>query len=175
MDKISKSEKRIFKSFLSLREKYPLDKIKVKDICEDADVSKSSFYNYFLDVYDVSDKLEAFLIKDCFNKYNLNKINNIKELIGKLGPSLSLHRNEFEIIANARRDSHLENIEKELFSRFNKNEKNNDMRFVMTFIIGGYTRVINNFNLLSNEKNYEESFKQMNELSKKILKEYGID
>lgn len=175
MDKISKSEKRIFRSFLSLREKYPLEKIKVKDICEDADVSKSSFYNYFLDVYDVSDKLELLLIKDCLNNSGINDIRNVNELVGRLKPSFDLHEKELGIISQNRVEDYLFAVEKELLGRINCDNMLINNKLILTFVIGGTVHVLDRYYSLINDKDYAESIEKIEMLSKKILEEYDID
>ena len=45
------TKKAIIASFLRLLEDRPLDKITVKDIIEDCDVSRGTFYYYFPDIY----------------------------------------------------------------------------------------------------------------------------
>lgn len=46
-------------SFLQLLSKKPLTRITVKEICEDADLNRSTYYQYFADPYDQMMKLEA--------------------------------------------------------------------------------------------------------------------
>ena len=52
-------EKRITSSFIRLLEKKPIPQITVSEICEEADVSKRSFYNHFCDKYDVILRVQA--------------------------------------------------------------------------------------------------------------------
>lgn len=41
--------------FLELRQRLPVEKIKVKTICDKALINRSTFYHHYLDVYDLSD------------------------------------------------------------------------------------------------------------------------
>ena len=56
--RIVKTQKAIREAFLALRENMPLEKIKVRDICEKALINKSTFYSHYTDVFDLSDKME---------------------------------------------------------------------------------------------------------------------
>lgn len=48
-------------SLLSLLQQYPLNKITVSRICEQADVNRSTFYLYYKDAYDLLDQIETEL------------------------------------------------------------------------------------------------------------------
>ena len=52
-------EKKILDGFIRLLEKKPIEQIAVIEICEEAGVSKRSFYNYYCDKYDVILKVQT--------------------------------------------------------------------------------------------------------------------
>ncbi len=51
-------------SFLHLLAEKPLPHITVKAICEDADLNRSTYYQYYADPYDQMAKLKASIIED---------------------------------------------------------------------------------------------------------------
>ena len=57
--RVEKTEKAIRNAFLELRAKRALEKISVKELCQLAEINKSTFYAHYRDVYDLSDTLEA--------------------------------------------------------------------------------------------------------------------
>ena len=61
--RVVKTKKAICDAFLTLRQKMPLEKIKVRDICEMALINKSTFYIHYTDVFDLSDKMENAYIE----------------------------------------------------------------------------------------------------------------
>ncbi len=67
MNKTPKSKKRIINAFIELRAKKPLEKITVIELCEKADVNKSTFYTYYHDIYDLSDQLEEEMMQSIIN------------------------------------------------------------------------------------------------------------
>ena len=51
------SKKMIRESLYELMKTKPLNKITVKEICETADVNRSTFYAYYMDIYDLHQKI----------------------------------------------------------------------------------------------------------------------
>lgn len=60
----SYSKKMIREALYQLMQDKPLNKITVKEICEVADVNRSTFYTYYLDIYDLHQKI----LKEFFEK-----------------------------------------------------------------------------------------------------------
>ena len=60
--RIEKTIKSIYNAFICIRSKKPLEKLTVKELCEKAQINKSTFYVYYKDVYDLSDKIESEIV-----------------------------------------------------------------------------------------------------------------
>lgn len=58
------SKKMIREALYQLMQDKPLNKITVKEICEVADVNRSTFYAYYIDIYDLHEKI----LKEFFEK-----------------------------------------------------------------------------------------------------------
>lgn len=63
--KIGKEDRRVKytkmvlkESFLNLLERKDISQITVKEICEDADINRATFYSHYTDVYDLMKKIE---------------------------------------------------------------------------------------------------------------------
>lgn len=70
------SKKMIRESLYELMKEKPLNKISVTEICQRADVNRSTFYAYYTDIYDLHQKI----INDFFSLQK-NVIKHIKESI----------------------------------------------------------------------------------------------
>ena len=66
--RIQKTEKAIRDASLDIRRKQPLEKIKVRTICQRAMINTSTFYNHYRDVQDLSDKPENELLARCASR-----------------------------------------------------------------------------------------------------------
>lgn len=64
MDKrIIKSKESIEIAFIELRTKKELRKITVKELCEKANINKSTFYAHYEDIFQLSDQIESTVVK----------------------------------------------------------------------------------------------------------------
>ena len=61
--RLPKSKRHIIVAFMQMREQSELEKITVVELCSKADINKSTFYKYYHDVYDLSDRLQTELIQ----------------------------------------------------------------------------------------------------------------
>ena len=65
--RIEKTERGIKNAFIELRSRKPLEKITVKELCELACINKSTFYSHYKDFYDLSDSMEAEVVRSMTN------------------------------------------------------------------------------------------------------------
>lgn len=65
--RIEKTERGIKNAFIELRSRKPLEKITVKELCELACINKSTFYSHYKDIYDLSDSMEAEVVRSITN------------------------------------------------------------------------------------------------------------
>lgn len=83
------SQEKIEKAFVTLLQEKELSEITVTDICKITKLNRTTFYNNYLDIYDLADKIRLRLIdsvKDLYidertRKYNSNDFSKIFRLI----------------------------------------------------------------------------------------------
>lgn len=67
--KTSNAEKKLIKAYFDMLESVHYSKITVTDIIRNAQVSRTTFYRYYVDIFDmhekISDKLAEAIIKEC--------------------------------------------------------------------------------------------------------------
>lgn len=71
--KINKSEKtkiKIINTYLDLMADKKWDRITVKELCEKCSITRSTFYQYYSDIYDLMDDLETTLLEELVQHYN---------------------------------------------------------------------------------------------------------
>lgn len=61
--RIARTDRAIEQAFMALREKTPLEKIKIKDLCALACINKSTFYAHYEDIYALANALENKLVE----------------------------------------------------------------------------------------------------------------
>lgn len=60
--RIEKTKHSIYNAFIELRSNKPLERITVKELCELAQINKSTFYSHYVDIYDLSEQIENDII-----------------------------------------------------------------------------------------------------------------
>ena len=60
--RVEKTRRSIINGFLELRARKPLEKIRVRELCEKAQINKSTFYTHYQDIYALSEKLEKEVV-----------------------------------------------------------------------------------------------------------------
>lgn len=63
------SQEKIEKAFVSLLQEKELSQITVTDICKITGINRTTFYNNYLDIYDLADKIRLKLIEDVSDLY----------------------------------------------------------------------------------------------------------
>ena len=62
--RIKKTKSAISGAFTQLRTKNAVEKISVTELCKLAGVNKSTFYDHYRDIYDLSDKIETQIVEE---------------------------------------------------------------------------------------------------------------
>ena len=83
------SQEKIEKAFVTLLQEKELNQITVTDICKMTGINRTTFYNNYLDIYGLADKIRLRLIQDVCDlyhdertkKYNSNDFSKIFRLI----------------------------------------------------------------------------------------------
>ncbi len=84
--RIQKTKKSIFDAFIELRGKKNLEKITVKELTDNAGISKQTFYLHYKDIYDLAEQIENELIEEMCKI--LPTIDNILDNIGPVAVTL---------------------------------------------------------------------------------------
>lgn len=69
-NKSERTRTRIINTYLDLMLQKKWDKITVKEICTNCSITRSTFYQYFSDIYDLLEALEADLLDELSQQYN---------------------------------------------------------------------------------------------------------
>ncbi len=84
--RVVKSKKNICNAYMELRKNKQLHKITVKELCEKAMINKSTFYTYYEDIFDLSDKIETEIVNSVVSSISepanilQNPASSVKEL-----------------------------------------------------------------------------------------------
>jgi AcrR family transcriptional regulator len=136
-------------SFIKLLKQRPISKITIKEICDDADVNRATFYAHYSDQYDLLHQIEQELI-DGINQYlNGHDLNNISEapveMLEKILEYIKVNSELFHLLLNSNGDIQFQQevtkiIGKQHFSSMATDQENSEYMFL--FFASGAIGVI---------------------------------
>jgi AcrR family transcriptional regulator len=143
---VKRTQKSIKDAFFELRKKKSIDRISVKELSELAMINKATFYLHYSDIYDLSEKLDAALIRRIINdirvKGYLRTRSDIFALNDTLSKAIISYRDEIRTLysgfENNRFIDHLEDKLKEyIFTTFSQFHNTPEDNIILTFLIQG--------------------------------------
>ena len=150
-----KTRGQIKNAFLSLRERLMPEKIKVKDICEVAQINKTTFYHHYTDSNELSKEIENSAIDLVMMDFaeRDQMFDNSKAYIAGLLCSLEKHSQDLRIIFCGKQEILCAKLEERLHALYDPTAKLVEDRVKISFAIGGFVRVVKDFLFLN--KNYD--------------------
>ena len=151
-----KTRKQIKTAFLALREKWMPEKIKVKDICEMAQINKTTFYHHYTDSHELSQEIEESTIDLVMTDFSESDqmFDNAKAYIIGLMFSLEKHSEDLRIVFRGKQEILSAKLEERLHALYDPLAKQTEDRVKISFAIGGLVRVAKDFLFLN--KKYDK-------------------
>lgn len=153
LDRRKKYTRMVLKdSLIKLLKEKHISAITVKEICELADINRSTFYAHFLDQYDLLEKIEEEIIEDMggyLNQYNYEKEEDDLQLLERIIEYFVANHDVCQTLLNEKMDTSFEKkvmvfahqsfMQKwKTINRF----ENDASKYVSTFTISGSIHVI---------------------------------
>lgn len=163
----------IKESFIKLLKQKPISKISIKEICENADINRATFYAHYLNQYDLLNKIENKIVDDVnqsLSNYNFNDSFDMAfEMVEVILEYVRKNSELFNILLNSNGDINFQEefikiISTQHFSSTAENDLLNeeDKEYVFRFCASGSIGVI--------QKWLKDGLKKpSNEISKLIL------
>lgn len=153
--RVAKTKKRITTAFLKLRDKFTPDKIKVKDICHEAMINKTTFYKHYNDSIDLSNKITKDVIESVVASFpSKGKIfEDPKEYIRGILYALEVESDKLIVLFRGNQDALSARLADRLASVYYDENMTSDSEIRLSFAIGGLLRVVNDY--IFSRKNYD--------------------
>jgi AcrR family transcriptional regulator len=144
--RIQKTLRNIQQVFLTLRTDMPLDKIRVNDLCIRAKINKSTFYRYYTNIFDLSDKTENKIVEKIICDFSSIDclFTEPERFISGLLSSIDHYRQEIEIVFHDRINVFNGKMEARLKSHYLTAKSTPEEDIVMSYVIGGAAHVLLN-------------------------------
>jgi len=149
--RVIKTKKNIRDAFLELRKKHSLDEIKVNTLCEKAMINKTTFYNHYQDIYELSEELEAEVLDSFFENFKDidMMLTDANRFISGMHAALEAENDMLRILFMDKLDELVARIEKHIRKYYAKEDQ-----MLISFLIGG------SIHLMMKAKNANEDVEQ---------------
>lgn len=155
-----KTLRAIHNAFLQLRGQKPLERIRVKELVELAEISKGTFYLHYKDIYDLSEKLQKEVVENVMNEIkHPEAILNDKSLFTEeLSNAFLANMNMINILFSDHQESMLpaeleKNIREKLRQLMPDFEKDSFKSVLITYqVYGGHFAFQKHYKSLGSEK-----------------------
>ena len=162
-----KTRRQIKNAFLKLRERLMPEDIKVKDICDEAMINKTTFYNHYTDSIALSNEIDNGVIDSIISNFSeWNKIFDDPRMYAKnLLLALEKNAEEIKTVFRGKQWVLCEKLEDRLCRLCRGIAKTGEDVMLMSFAIGGFVRIGNDYLFSGKKYNIDE----ISEYSAKML------
>ena len=132
--RVMKTKKNIKDAFLELRKKYTIDEIKVNTLCEKAMINKTTFYNHYQDIYELSEELEKEVLDnflDNFTDIDM-MLTDANRFINGMHAALASENNMLRVLFDGKMDELIAHMEIKIRKYYAKEEQ-----MLVSFLMGG--------------------------------------
>lgn len=167
--RILKTRKGIQESFLALRAKMPLEKIKVRDLCRLAMINPATFYHHYTDVFALSEEMENAAIARCFEKFEYKDclFSDPQSFAMNIPSSLEADPQLLSVLFRGRMDVLYTKLEKQLLDYYRSPEQSPKDDIKLIFTICGAMQTMQ---LLKSSSQYSHEVvsREMEDIIKKL-------
>lgn len=156
LDRRKKYTRRVLKeSLITLLAQKPISDITVKEICDLADINRSTFYTHYSDHYDLLSKIEQEITEDMnqyLNSYSYEKEEESIQMTQKIIEYVKENKFMFQTLLNKQAAPTFEKRLMELTQSFMMNKwmsdnalRKEESKYLSSFVISGAIHVIKNW------------------------------
>lgn len=145
--RIVKTKNQIWAAYLALRDKLMPEKIKVKDICEMAQINKTTFYKHYNDSMELSNEIDDNAVERVMNDFPQKKtlFSDPKGYIQGLLSALEGQRDNLRTVFRGKPDILCSKLEEKLRDDCEYKTEDISGSIGVSFAIGGFVRVVNDY------------------------------
>lgn len=152
--RVIKTKAAIKDTFLEMRRTIPLEKIRVRDICKQALINKSTFYAHYADAFALSDQLEDAAIHEFLEQFDAKNclFENPKLFLTEMPRAFDKNMDTLMPLFRGRLEVAFQKISRELKTIYSTDEMTQIDDIRLTFVLDG---TLNTLRKLKFEKDYD--------------------
>ena len=149
--RIRRTKEKISVKFMEMRKKYPVEEIRITELCRIAGINRATFYHHYVDIYALSDEIEYMVIRSCLSHLTEEDrglfFTNPKEFIVHLKASVDQEKTRLEIVSAGRKAIVFSKLEEMIVEFLMDGKDDEELRMKLTYTVGGAMRVLSVYSL----------------------------
>jgi AcrR family transcriptional regulator len=153
-----KTRRQIKDAFLKLRERHMPEKIKVKDICDLAQINKTTFYNHYTDSMELSNEIDEHAIDKILSAFPTREqlLADPKAYMTELLQTLERESAHLKTVFRGKHDVLCAELEERLYRLCSGLTDGFENQICLSFSIGGFVRVVKDYLFADTKYNVEQ-------------------
>jgi len=137
--RIVKTRKVLKETFLDMRKEMPPEKIRVRELCKRALVNKSTFYNHYEDIYQLSEEMENDAIREFLDRFEARDcfLSDPQRFLSEMPAAFDANMNLLNPLFRDRFDVAFLKLEEQLKKRYITPETSAEEEIRVTFLLNG--------------------------------------
>ena len=138
------TKRKIGDAYLELRKRYPIERIRITELCRLANSNRTTFYHYFEDIYALNESVENTILEDCFQNFKYRGLiyTDPDRYLTEFSKALDPHREDLVNLSKDRESQQYEKLNRWLVRLAKKNDESTEEELILTYVIAGITQVI---------------------------------
>ena len=169
-----KTRRQIKDAFMRLRERHMPERIKVKDICEEAMINKTTFYNHYTDSIELSNEIADHAIDNVmvdFLEYGL-LLENPKAYVDGLLHALERESENLQKVFWGKQEVLCSKLEERLYRLCRSEQDDLETKIRLSFSIGGFVRVVRDYLFVEQPYSVEQLAAYTTDLVELLVKQH---
>ena len=162
------TKRKIGDAYLELRKRYPIERIRITELCRLANSNRTTFYHYFEDIYSLNEAVENSILEDCFQNFQYRGLiyTDPDRYLIEFARALDPHREDLSYLAKDRESQQSEKLNCWLVKLAKKNDESTEEDLILTYVIAGVTQVV-----AVNRENRKFSEEQVRSLLNQLIRQ----
>ncbi len=143
-ERTARTKRNIGNAYLALRRHYPIEQIRITELCRVAHSNRTTFYHYFEDIYHLNEAVEDSILEDCFKNFPYRGLlyTDPERYLNEFDNALEPYREDLRCLAKNREAQQYRKLNQWMIKLAKKADAGSEDDRLLTFVIGGVTELI---------------------------------
>ena len=138
------TKRRIGSAYLELRHRYPIERVRITELCRLANTNRTTFYHYFEDIYHLNEEVENRILEECFENFAYRGLiyTDPERYYQEFNKALTPRMSDLLCLGEGRESQQHSKLQKWLVKLALKDDESQEEELIISFAVGGIAQLI---------------------------------